>query len=74
MFMVFSGEMVEVPVELVAVGRWTPSPKTKAFELIARFLGTCPSTVFVRLTDLSHLTYSHTNQALLHARYMFVCR
>jgi hypothetical protein len=70
MLAVFSGEVVEVPAELVAAGSRTPSPKTKASELVARFLGTsCPAAVSVRLADLGHLAYSHANQALLRPRY-----
>ena len=71
MLAVFSGEVVEVPAELVAAGSRTPSPKTKASELVARFLGTCPSAaVSVRLAaDLGHLAYSNANQALLRPRY-----
>ncbi|CAD6258327.1 unnamed protein product [Miscanthus lutarioriparius] len=69
MLAVFSGEVVGVPAELVAAGSRTPSPKTKASELVARFLGTCPSAVSVRLAaDLGHLAYSHANQALLRPR------
>uniref|UniRef100_A0A804NYY3 DUF3700 domain-containing protein n=1 Tax=Zea mays TaxID=4577 RepID=A0A804NYY3_MAIZE len=69
MLAVFSGEVVEVPAELVAAGSRTPSPKTKASELVARFLGTsCPAAVSVRLADLGHLAYSHANQALLRPR------
>jgi hypothetical protein len=70
MLAVFSGEVVEVPAELVAAGSRTPSPKTRASELVARFLGTCPSAVSVRLAaDLGHLAYSNANQALLRPRY-----
>jgi len=70
MLAVFSGGVVEVPAELVAAGSRTPSPKTKASELVARFLGTCPSAaVSVRLAaDLGHLAYSNANQALLRPR------
>jgi hypothetical protein len=71
MLAVFSGEVVEVPAELVAAGSRTPSPKTRASELVTRFLGTSGSdpAVSVQLADLGHLAYSHTNQALLRPRY-----
>nr|ACG40547.1 hypothetical protein [Zea mays] len=38
MLAVFSGQVVEVPAELVAAGSRTPSPKTKASQLVGRFL------------------------------------
>ena len=69
MLAVFSGEVVEVPAELVAAGSRTPSPKTRASELVTRFLGSSEPAVCVRLADLGHLAYSHTNQALLRPRY-----
>jgi len=69
MLAVFSGEVVEVPAELVAAGSRTPSPKTRATELVTRFLGNSEPAVCVRLADLGHLAYSHTNQALLRPRY-----
>ena len=66
---VFSGEVVEVPAELVAAGSRTPSPKTRASELVSRFLGSSEPAVSMQLADLGHLAYSHTNQALLRPRY-----
>jgi len=69
MLAVFSGEVVEMPAELVAAGSRTPSPKTRATELVTRFLGSSEPAVCVRLADLGHLAYSHTNQALLRPRY-----
>ena len=69
MLAVFSGEVVEVPAELVAAGSRTPSPKTRASELVTRFLGSSEPAVSVQLAGLGHLAYSHTNQALLRPRY-----
>jgi hypothetical protein len=69
MLAVFSGGVVEVPAELVAAGSRTPSPKTRASELVGRFLGASEPAVSVQLGDLGHLAYSHTNQALLRPRY-----
>lgn len=66
---VFSGDVVEVPAELVAAGSRTPSPKTRASELVSRFLGGAEPAVSVQLGDLGHLAYSHANQALLRPRY-----
>ncbi|KAG2622972.1 hypothetical protein PVAP13_3KG023700 [Panicum virgatum] len=68
MLAVFSGEVVEVPAELVAAGSRTPSPKTRASELVSRFLGSSEPAVSIQLADLGHLAYSHTNQALLRPR------
>jgi len=70
MLAVFSGEVVEVPAELVAAGSRTPSPKTRASELVSRFLGSSEPAVSMQLADLGHLAYSHTNQALLRPRYI----
>jgi len=65
---VFSGEVVEVPAELVAAGSRTPSPKTRASELVNRFLASAAPAVSVQLGSLGHLAYSHTNQAPLRPR------
>lgn len=70
MLAVFSGEVVGVPAELVAAGSRTPSPKTRASELVGRFLGTSDPAVSMQLGDLGHLAYSHANQALLRPRYI----
>ncbi|KAG8093576.1 hypothetical protein GUJ93_ZPchr0012g18903 [Zizania palustris] len=68
MLAVFSGEVVEVPAELVAAGSRTPSPKTRASELVSRFLGGAEQAVSVQLGHLGHLAYSHANQPLLRPR------
>jgi asparagine synthetase B (glutamine-hydrolysing) len=68
MLAVFSGAVVEVPAELVAAGSRTPSPKTRASELVNRFLGSAEPAVSMHLGDLGSLAYSHTNQALLRPR------
>ncbi|CAL5098335.1 unnamed protein product [Urochloa decumbens] len=68
MLAVFSGGVVEVPEELVAAGSRTPSPKTRASELVNRFLGSSDPAVSMKLGDLGHLAYSHANQALLRPR------
>ncbi|KAJ1274216.1 hypothetical protein BS78_05G045300 [Paspalum vaginatum] len=68
MLAVFSGGVVDVPAELVAAGSRTPSPKTRAAELVSRFLGASEPAVSMRLADLGHLAYSHANQALLRPR------
>jgi hypothetical protein len=73
MLAVFSGQVVEVPAELVAAGSRTPSPKTKASQLVGRFLAASEPAVSVQLGDHGHLAYSHTNQALLRPRYVRSC-
>jgi asparagine synthetase B (glutamine-hydrolysing) len=65
MLAVFSGEVVEVPAELVAAGSRTPSPKTRASELVKRFLAGADPAVSVELGSLGNLAYSHANQSLL---------
>lgn len=65
---VFSGDVVEVPAELVAAGSRTPSPKTRASELVGRFLAAAEPAVSLQLGDLGHLAYSHANQSLLRPR------
>ena len=69
MLAVFSGEVVEVPAELVAAGSRTPSPKTRASELVKRFLAGADLAVSVELGSLGNLAYSHANQSLLLPRY-----
>jgi hypothetical protein len=69
MLAVFSGAVVGVPAELVAAGSRTPSPKTRASELVTRFLGGADPAVSMHLGDLGSIAYSHANQALLRPRY-----
>ncbi|MDK0764206.1 hypothetical protein P5E87_15755 [Clostridium perfringens] len=57
----FGGEVVGVPAELVAAGSRTPSPKTRASELVNRFLGSAEPAVSMQLGSLGHLAYSHAN-------------
>jgi asparagine synthetase B (glutamine-hydrolysing) len=68
MLAVFSGAVVGVPAELVAAGSRTPSPKTRASELVTRFLGGADPAVCMHLGDLGTVAYSHANQALLRPR------
>jgi asparagine synthetase B (glutamine-hydrolysing) len=70
---VFSGEVVEVPDELVAAGSRTPSPKTRASELVKRFVASSTPAVSVDLGSLGHLVYSHANQSPLRPR-MFAAK
>lgn len=66
---VFSGSTVEPPEELVAAGSRTPSPKTKASELVTRFLGSASPAVSVRIGgDDGVLAYSHRNQSIFSPR------
>ncbi|KAG6477344.1 stem-specific protein TSJT1-like [Zingiber officinale] len=60
---VFSGDLVEVPAELVVAGNRTPSPKTRASELVNRFLKSASPAVSIQLAGLGHLAYSHANQS-----------
>ncbi|EHA8589363.1 stem-specific protein TSJT1 [Cocos nucifera] len=60
---VFSGEVVEAPAELVAAGSRTPSPKTRASELVSRFLGSSVPAVSIQIGAAGHLAYSHANQS-----------
>jgi len=70
MLAVFGGEVVGVPAELVAAGSRTPSPKTRASELVSRFLGGAGAepAVSLQLGALGTLAYSHANQPLLRPR------
>ncbi|KAL6640436.1 hypothetical protein ACP70R_021559 [Stipagrostis hirtigluma subsp. patula] len=68
MLAVFGGEVVGVPAELVAAGSRTPTPKTRAAELVSRFLGSAEPAASVQLGSLGTLAYSHANQALLRPR------
>lgn len=60
---VFSGQVVEVPEELVAAGSRTPSPKTRASELVNRFLAAAAPAVSIQLGSFGHIVYSHANQS-----------
>ncbi|ONK61439.1 uncharacterized protein A4U43_C08F29930 [Asparagus officinalis] len=60
---VFSGEMVEAPPELVAAGSRTPSPKTRASELVNRFQRNYEPAVCLQIGSFAHLAYSHANQS-----------
>ncbi|MQL68972.1 hypothetical protein Taro_001280 [Colocasia esculenta] len=61
---VFSSTVVAPPEELVAAGSRTPSPKTRASELVKRFLDAAAPAVSVRVGDGdSHLAYSQHNQS-----------
>jgi hypothetical protein len=68
MLAVFSGAVVGMPAELVAAGSRTPSPKTRASELVSRFLGKAEPAVSMQLGDLGSLAYSNASQALLRPR------
>jgi Aluminium induced protein len=60
---VFSGEVVEVPEELVAAGSRTPSPKTRGSELVNRFLAAASPAVSIQLGSFGQIAYSHANQS-----------
>jgi asparagine synthetase B (glutamine-hydrolysing) len=70
---VFSGEVVEVPEELVAAGSRTPSPKTRASELVNRFLAAASPAVSIQLGSFGHIVYSHANQSPFRPR-MFAAK
>ncbi|KAJ6806402.1 stem-specific protein TSJT1-like [Iris pallida] len=59
---VFSGEVVEVPAELVAAGSRTPSPKTRASELVSRFLRSSDTMISVQLGSVGHLAYNSASK------------
>ncbi|KAG0474236.1 hypothetical protein HPP92_015451 [Vanilla planifolia] len=61
MLCVFSRDVVEAPEELVAAGSRTPSPKTRASELVNRFVtGSSPADVVsLQLGSSGHLAYSY---------------
>ncbi|CAA6663506.1 unnamed protein product [Spirodela intermedia] len=61
---VFSGGLVAPPEELVVAGSRTPSPKTRASELVATFLEASAPAISINLGgDGSHLAYSHHNES-----------
>jgi len=65
---VFSSSVVSPPEELVAAGSRTPSPKTKAAELMNRFLNGNPSAMSVQVGDDAHLAFTHHNEPPLFPR------
>ncbi|KAL8162665.1 hypothetical protein V2J09_014154 [Rumex salicifolius] len=65
---VFSSSVVSPPEELVAAGSRTPSPKTKAGELMKRFLKGNPSAMSVQVGDDAHLAFTHHNESPLFPR------
>ena len=60
---VFSGEVVEAPVKLVTAGSQTPSPKTRAVELVSQFTSRSAPAVSVQIGSLGTLAYSHSNES-----------
>ncbi|PKA62932.1 Stem-specific protein TSJT1 [Apostasia shenzhenica] len=59
---VFSREVAEPPEELVTAGSRTPSPKTRASELVNRFVSgaaAAAGVVSLQLGSSGHLAYSH---------------
>ncbi|KAL9264955.1 Stem-specific protein TSJT1-like protein [Drosera capensis] len=65
---VFSGSIVSAPDELVAAGCRTPSPKTKAAELVNRFVRNNPSAVTVQIGDDVQLAFTHDRESILQPR------
>lgn len=70
---VFSGAVASPPEELVAAGSRSPSPKTTASDLVARFLEAAAPAMSVRIGgrdgDGGHLAYSHPDESTFNARY-----
>ncbi|KAK1277594.1 Stem-specific protein TSJT1 [Acorus gramineus] len=62
---VFSSGVVAPPDELVAAGSRTPSPKTTAEALVARFVSSSSPAVSVRISSDAHFAYSHTKESPL---------
>ncbi|GAB4851134.1 hypothetical protein Ancab_030428 [Ancistrocladus abbreviatus] len=65
---VFSSSIVSPPEELVAAGSRTPSPKTKAADLVNRFLQSSASAVSVRVGDCAQLAYTHEGESPIQPR------
>lgn len=68
---VFSSSVVSPPEELVAAGSRTPSPKTKAAELLSRFLAGNTSAVSAQLGDYANLAFSHVGESPIRPRYIY---
>ncbi|KAK8967827.1 hypothetical protein KSP40_PGU012924 [Platanthera guangdongensis] len=68
---VFSREVAEPPEELVAAGSRTPSPKTRASELINRFVNRNSSAqvISLQLGSSGHLAYSPAGYSPFRPRY-----
>ncbi|XP_078446596.1 aluminum induced protein with YGL and LRDR motifs [Wolffia australiana] len=61
---VFSSAVAAPPEELAAAAGRSPSPKTKASELVARFLSSADPAVAVNVNgDGSHLAFSHLHDS-----------
>ncbi|GMH18813.1 hypothetical protein Nepgr_020654 [Nepenthes gracilis] len=65
---VFSSSIVSPPDELVAAGCRTPSPKTKATELVSRFLQSNRSAVSAQIGDYAQLALTHDKESALRPR------
>lgn len=65
---VFSSSIVCPPDELVAAGCRTPSPKTSAAALVARFSDAHDSAVTVQVGDHVQLAYTHQKESPLNPR------
>lgn len=68
----FSSSVVSPPEELVAAGSRTPTPKTKAAELISRYLAGNSSAISVQVADDAQLAFTHAGESLLRPRKLAV--
>lgn len=64
----FSSSVVSPPEELVAAGSRTPSPKTKAKELVSRFLAGNSSAISVTAGESAQLAFTHDGESPLRPR------
>lgn len=62
---VFSSSVVSPPEDLVAAGSRTPSPKTKAGDLVNHFLHANPSALSVQIGGHAHLAFTHDKESPL---------
>ncbi|CAD5196806.1 unnamed protein product [Musa acuminata subsp. malaccensis] len=66
---VFSGDVVDVPGELMAVGSSTPCPKTPASELVNRFLECTPPVMLLKVGGFGHLAFRPISKSSIHTRF-----
>ncbi|KAJ8511027.1 hypothetical protein OPV22_001461 [Ensete ventricosum] len=66
---VFSGDVVDVPAELMAAGSRTPCPKTQALELVNRFVGSTRGVVLLKFGGVARLAFRPVGQAFIRTRF-----
>eukprot|EP01018_Ginkgo_biloba_P025652 Gb_16125 [translate_table: standard] len=68
MLAIFNSKVAYGPEELRAPGQSSPDLKKSSSDLLNSFLDGFPQAVSVKMDDMTHMAYTHSNQALLQPR------